>query len=255
MSTLANARDVLLLIAQRRRDMTVTELAQELDVPKSSMSRTLAMMADYGFLERDLISRAYRPGPLVMEASHHFRVSQDVVSMFEGELGRLTDEFGYTGYISMLVGSESLIVHMRTGTAGTLQAYTPVGTKAPCYASSMGRAILARLDDEEALARVGGEFVEYGAAPHTRDALLADLAAIRSAGWALSRGEVLPDVAGFSSATHDPGTGQTFAIGIALPAAELDEDLVERCGPALRDAAQRVGRNVGDTYWLSFDGG
>lgn len=252
MSTLANARDVLALIARRRRDLTVTDAAQELDAPKSSVSRTLAMMAEYGFLDRDPITKAYRPGPLVMEASYHFRASQNVVSLFEGEIGKLIETFGYTGYITTLVGNESLVIHMRSGTAGTLQAYTPVGTRAPSYASSMGRAILARLDDAEAVARAGNRFEQFGQAPHSRGELLAQLAEIRTAGWVLSRGEVLPDVAGFSSAAHDPGTDQTFAIGIALPVTELSDALIDRCSIAVRDAAMRVGRSVGDPYWLAF---
>ena len=45
MSTLANARDVLRLLASHPRDLTVTDVAAGLDAPKSSVSRTLGMMA------------------------------------------------------------------------------------------------------------------------------------------------------------------------------------------------------------------
>lgn len=252
MSTLANARDVLRLLSAQGRDLTVTDVCNELELPKSSASRTLGMMAELGFLERNPVTRAYRPGPLVMEASLHYRGTQNVVSLFEHELDGLIELLGYTGYISMLVDRESLIIHMRTGPAGTLQAYTPVGTKAPSYASSMGRAVLARLLPEEVLARIGESLTPYGEGPKTHAEVDERLTAVRERGWELSRGEVLSGVAGFASAVSDPGTGQTFAIGLAVPADDLTSDLIDECGTAIRRSAMRVGRIVGDSYWLDF---
>jgi NitT/TauT family transport system substrate-binding protein len=77
MSTLANAMDVLKLIARLRRDITVTDVVTELGLPKSSASRTLSMMASYGFLDRDAATRAYRPGGVIMEASYHIKFLLD----------------------------------------------------------------------------------------------------------------------------------------------------------------------------------
>lgn len=169
MSTLANARDVLRLMAHLQRDVTVTDVAGELGLPKSSVSRTLSMMAEYGFLERDPLTRAYRPGELIMEASYHFRASRGTVSLLEEEAARLVADTGYTGYVDVLDGSESLVLHMRVSAIGALHAYTPAGTRAPAYASSMGRALLARLEDAEVMRLVDDRLKHSaGAAPKTR---------------------------------------------------------------------------------------
>ncbi|MFD8572736.1 IclR family transcriptional regulator [Streptomyces sp. NPDC059639] len=253
MSTLANARDVLRLMAHLQRDVTVTDVAAELGLPKSSVSRTLSMMADYGFLDRDPATRAYRPGGLIMEASYHFRASRGTVSLLEEEVARLVADTGYTGYVDVLDGAESLVLHMRIGSVGALQAYTPAGTRAPGYATSMGRALLARLDDAQVMRLVDARLEHStGTAPATRKELLAALARIRVDGLDVSRGEWVPNVGGLSSAVLDTDTGQIFGIGIALPAPELGYDTAERFGRAVRDAALRVGKRVGDPYWLRF---
>lgn len=253
MSTLANARDVLRLMARLQRDLTVTDVAGALDLPKSSVSRTLSMMADYGFLDRDPASRAYRPGELVMEASYHFRASRSTASLLEEELGRLVADIGYTGYVDVLDGGESLVLHMRIGTAGALQAYTPAGTRAPAYASSMGRALLARLDDAQVLRLIDTRLEQStGSAPRTPGELVACLARVRADGWESSRGEYVPNVAGISAAVLDSDTGQVFGIGIALPAPEVRDDNEARFGRAVRDAALRVGKRIGDPYWLRY---
>ncbi len=253
LSTLANARDVLRLMARLQRDLTVTDVAGALDQPKSSVSRTLSMMAEYGFLERDPLTRAYRPGELVMEASYHFRASRSTVSLLEEELARLVSDTGYTGYVDVLDGAESLVLHMRISTVGALQAYTPAGTRAPAYASSMGRALLARLDDPQVLRLVDARLEQSaGTAPRTRKDLLACLARVRADGWELSRGEYVPNVAGISAAVLDSDTGQVFGIGIALPAPELRDEDTTRLGRAVRDTALRVGKRIGDPYWLRY---
>ncbi|MEV0847547.1 IclR family transcriptional regulator [Streptomyces sp. NPDC049954] len=253
MSTLANARDVLRLMARMQRDLTVTDVAGGLGLPKSSVSRTLSMMAEYGFLDRDPVSRAYRPGGLVMEASYHFRASRGTASLLEEELGRLVADLGHTGYVDVLDGAESLVLHMRIGTVGALQVYTPAGTRAPAYASSMGRVLLARLDDAQVLRLVGPHLAQStGTAPRTPGELVAGLARVRADGWESSRGEYVPNVAGISAAVLDGETGQVFGIGIALPAPEVRDDNAARYGRAVRDTALRVGKRIGDPYWLRY---
>lgn len=252
MSTLANAMEVLKLIARLRRDITVTDAAAELNLPKSSASRTLSAMAEYGFLERDAVTRAYRPGSVILEASYHFRFSRNASSLLEDALVALVQDTGYTGYLDVLDNADSLVIQMRAG-AGSLQVYTPPGTRAPAYATSMGRALLARLPNDRIAALVDNRFeLRRGNIPRSWDDLEARLTEDRAKGWSLSRGEFLDNVAGISASVHDPASGQTFGIGIALPAQEMTDELVAHLSGRVRDAAKTVGKQIGDDYWLAF---
>lgn len=253
MSILASAMDVLKLIARLRRDITVTDVVTHLGLAKSSASRTLSMMAEYGFLERDSLSRAYRPGSVVMEASYHFRASKSNLSLLEGTLDTLVKETGYTGYINVLDSADSLVILMRTG-AGSLQVYTPPGTRAPAYSTSIGRAILARLSDEEVIQLVGSRLeLRRGNTPRTHKDLLSRLAEVRASGWSLSRGEFVDNVAGISTAVQDPTTRQVYGLGIALPVQDLSESLIARFGKFIVDTTASVGKQIGDPYWLTFE--
>ncbi|GGO81731.1 transcriptional regulator [Marinobacterium nitratireducens] len=253
MSTLENAMDVLKLVARLQRDITVTDVVTELEWPKSSVSRTLSKMAEFGFLERDPVTRAYRPGEVIMDASYYLRASRSAASLLEDELEALVTETGYASYINVLDGAESMVVQMRIGTGRVLQAYSPVGTRAPAYASSMGRAILARLTDREVMQIVDARFdADYGNAPRSREDLLARLATIRAQGWAQSRGEFVPQVAGISAAVVDSGNRQIYGIGIALPLQDLTDELATQFGHRVRASALKVGRRIGDAYWLDF---
>lgn len=258
MSTLANAMQVLKLIVQLRRDITVSDLSNHLDMPKSSASRTLSQMREYGFLDRDPLTKAYRPGSVVLEASYHFRGSNGALDLLEAQLDRIVRETGYTTYIDLLDGADSLVIQMRIG-GGSLQVYTPPGSRLPAHATSVGRAILARYPDEEVVrlcsAALAGRKRRQSNVPTTTGQLLSRLAEVRRQGWSLSRGELIDNVAGISTAVMDPTTRQVYGLSIALPAQELDEARIERFSRLVVGVAREIGHKVGDPFWLEFQAG
>jgi len=252
-STLANAMQVLQLIVRLRRDISVTDLATQLDIPKSSASRTLSQMCQHGFLERDPITRAYRPGRIVMEAAFQLRSSRSALALIEAQLDLLVRETGYTLYVDLLDGADSLVIQMRIG-GGSLQVYTPPGTRLPAWSTSVGRAILARLDDDRVLQLVNSR-LQSRANPHamqTPKELLARLAEIRKQGWSLSRGEFVANVAGISTSLEDPDTHQIYGLSIALPSQDLTQARIDDFSQALVAATRDIGQQIGDPYWLGF---
>lgn len=252
LSTLANAVEIFRLIAKLRRGVTVSDLINHLSLPKSSASRTLSTMAAHGLLDRDATTRAYHPGDILLEAAFFFRGGQGIVPLLEQAVDALVQESGHTGYINVIDGADTLVIHMRTGN-GSLQVYTPPGSRAPAFATSMGRAILARLSDDQVMDVVGpGLGVRRGAAPRTQADLLERLAIVRSSGWSLSRGEYVQNVAGISSAIVDPGTQRIYGLGIALPASELSERSIPVLGAQVATAARKVGAQIGDPYWIGL---
>jgi|SRR5690625_2983871 len=253
MSTLANAKHILELIVRLRRDVTVSDVSNMLGMPKSSASRTLSAMRKHGFLDRNTTTRAYRPGRIIMEASYHFRSTHGLLVLMEAQLERLIRETGYTAYIDILDGAYSLVIQMRVG-AGALQVYTPPGTRLPAHATSVGRAILARIPDQEVLQLFDEMMSASGKSQRIEspDKLLCKLAGIRDSGWELSSNGAIDNVAGISTAVMDPSTHQVYGLSIAFPAQHLNESLVKDFSRTITDVAQGIGQQVGDPYWLAF---
>jgi len=251
MSTRASVKLVLDLIARLRRDVTVTDLVRELAMQKSSASRTLSKMAEHGLLEREPTTRAYRPGAALVAASYHFRTSRTAMSLLDAALDDLVIATGYSCYLNLLDRHEALVIAMRTGGKG-LQLNWPIGTRSPAQLESTGRAMLARRTDEEVLEAIGeSRDPKTGRRQRPHKNLLARLAAIRAAGWSLSRGEFVSGVAGIAAAVVDVPSRVIYGIGVAIPVQDLSEPLIDRCGQIVRDAACNVGRQIGDPYWLS----
>ncbi len=222
MSILSSAVDVLRCFSSTRHDVTVTDLVTLLGMPKSNASRLLRAMRDEGLLETVGESKRYRPSLLLNQVGHLYRFAASLIDRADAVVGRVSDQIGHTGYISVRRGNEIVGVTAHPG-RHALRVVTSIGDRIPAFASSTGRALLARLSDEEvrALYRAGFKPPSQ-TAPQDMDELLSRLAIVRRAGFAESHDEAVHGVRAISVAVGDPATGDEVALCISFPAATVE---------------------------------
>ncbi|HEY9270859.1 helix-turn-helix domain-containing protein, partial [Achromobacter sp.] len=68
MSILDGVQRVLGLYAEGASELSFTEVAARLSMPKSSASRLLNQMQHYGLLDQDAATRRYRAGTMLAQA-------------------------------------------------------------------------------------------------------------------------------------------------------------------------------------------
>ena len=148
MSILETATAVLRLMALRQSEVTMTDLVEHLSMPKSSASRVLKQMAEEGLLVRNSTTLAYRPSLLLLELAHIVRSSTPLIEMCAQAMDTLGTETGHTGYISLLDHNDVVVLRVRPGSQA-LRAMTNAGRRLPSWATSTGRALLARESDAQ----------------------------------------------------------------------------------------------------------
>lgn len=219
MSILTAAADVLRCFSSTRHDVTVTDLVTLLGMPKSNASRLLRAMRDEGLLETVGDSKRYRPALLLAQVGQLYRFAASLIDRADAVVGRISDEIGHTGYISVRRGTEIIGVTAHPG-RHALRVVTSIGDRIPAFASSTGRALLARLPDAEVRALYPEGFVAPSeTAPRDMDELLARLAETRRNGFAESHDEAVRGVHAISVGLGDPATGDEVALCITFPAA------------------------------------
>lgn len=275
MSILETATSVLRLMAREQREMSMIDLVDQLGMPKSSASRVLKQMSEAGLLERDKKSLAYRPSMLLLELSHLVRSSSALIDMCAQALETLGERFGHTGYVSVLEGNDVVVLRVRPGSLA-FRAMTNPGHRSASWATSTGRALLARETDEQIRARFpqglrpeGAQTVNANAAdigadapfsdsrapargPATLDALLDEVALTRSRGYALAQNEALYGVCSVGCSIADPSSGECLSFCLSFPAGAQDDGAIVALGEAVREQARTIGRSLGDPYWSAF---
>jgi DNA-binding IclR family transcriptional regulator len=216
MSALSNVVAILRWARGREPDFGVGEVSLGLDMPKSTASRLLKDMARQGLLERDAITQRYRVGMLLLELGRQYRAGQPLVEAADAALIDLTRQTGYATGISLLDGSEIVVLRSRPGTH-PLQVVTPPGTRGPAWANSTGRNLLARLTDAE-IARRFTPFpaLDRANAPSSLALLMERIGRARARGYDESDDEALPGVAAVSVAVADPQSGDALSLYIAF---------------------------------------
>ncbi len=102
MSSLENGLAIIGLLNAGHPVLRVGEVCRKLDMPKSSVSRLLRTMSEFGLLEREANDVGYVVGPRALLLGKLYTSRHGMLALAGGMLDELIAEFGFTGYVSVL---------------------------------------------------------------------------------------------------------------------------------------------------------
>jgi DNA-binding IclR family transcriptional regulator len=215
MSALNNAIDILRCFSSMRPDLSFADVQALTGKPKSSTSRLLRSLRDCGLLEQDPHTRRYRPGLLTFELGRLHRAHDDLIAVIERELREVCARTGHTGYIAVLDGYQQVVLRIVPG-SNPLRVVNPPGQRTPAIITSNGRAMLARLSDEEVRKRVPSEYPKVPRnSPQDFAELIARLNEIRLTGASDASEEAIEGVGSQGFALASGETGELVGIAIS----------------------------------------
>jgi IclR family acetate operon transcriptional repressor len=146
-SSVERVLQIVEILARSQRPMSVSDLAETLDVPVPSMYRLLDQLQNLKFVQLDLpgkVTCGKRTYKLAMNLwqNSHFKTERLAI------LQQLSTQIGETVGIAILQDLEVVYVD-RVLSDWPLQIYLPVGTHVPVWASASGKLLLSRLSDEK----------------------------------------------------------------------------------------------------------
>jgi DNA-binding IclR family transcriptional regulator len=246
MSALTNAIEILRCFSTARPDLSFADVMALTGKPKSSTSRLLRSLRDCGLLEQDRHTRRYRPGLLTFELGRLHRAHDDLIGMAERELREVCAGTGHTGYIAVLDGYQQVVLRIVPG-SNPLRVVNPPGQRTPALITSNGRAMLARLSDEEIRARVPADYPKLPRnSPQNFKQLMARLNEIRRTGISEAADEAIEGVGSQGFALASGETGEL--IGIAVSYSVQATTAAERANVRreLNAMAEKLRRMTGD---------
>lgn len=215
----ARVFEVFELLVHHPDGLSLTQICQELDFPKSSAHALLNTMVAHGYLREGLRERSYRLGPALFELGSAYIASTDLVSdgwEIVRNTARLCDE---TVHLAVLDGNDVLYVAKEEGT-NTIRMVSAVGKRFPAYATGVGKVLLGNLSDSELLER----FPEHSELPQITantitdaDTLRQIVATTRKNRYALDREESTPGLCCVAAPVHDAHGQIVAAISISVP--------------------------------------
>jgi IclR family transcriptional regulator, KDG regulon repressor len=249
LSTLGNAASILRLFTPDRLEISVTDVSKMLGIPKSSASRLLKAMLQQGLLARHENSPRYKVGNLLFEVSQLYRLNSSLIELTDDVLKAICRETGHTGYVSILDGADVLVIRMHQG-SHALRVFTPLGQRAPAFATANGRTLLARLSEDEVRAiHADGLGIPSPNSPQSIDELLAALVNVRRKGWEEADDEAIPGVGSISVSVADPKVRESIGFCISYSGSNMGTEEKNRIVALLTAAAHRIAARFDDPFF------
>ncbi|WP_019546989.1 IclR family transcriptional regulator [Streptomyces sulphureus] len=249
LSSVQRALDVLRVLGSGPQG--VQGVASALGREKTQVSRTLKVLADAGFVERDPSSLEYRIGWQVFAlagAAGGERLRQEA----PGVLRQLVQSLREPAYLTVLSGASAVTVLTERPVRG-LQAHEWIGRATPVNCTSSGRALLLGLGDDEVRGLLGdaaqagsdGRLPGTEQAPRTLPALLERLSAERAAGYVLAAEEYEPGLVAVAAPVRDHRGTVTAALNVSAPVFRLPPEAVPGVIDEVTGAARQLTSALG----------
>ncbi|HNP86212.1 MAG: IclR family transcriptional regulator [Chloroflexi bacterium SZAS-1] len=246
---LARGLEVLSLFTAARPALSFNEIVEQLGLAKSTVFRILATLEQLGYLQQDVDTRRYRPGLQVFQLGFAALAGLEIQQLAHPYLERLAQQLNET--VSMAVLEDLDIIYIdRIRNRAIVGIVLGVGSRLPAHSASPGKVLLAALPEPELLSRLArAELTRL--TEHTladRAALLAELAAIRQQGYALSDQELAIGLRGAAAPIYDRCRQAVAAINVSGPISSISaERLQHELRPAVVATAAQISRTLGYT--------
>jgi IclR family acetate operon transcriptional repressor len=227
----------LLQLFRERQSVRLTDACAYLDVAHSTAHRLLAMLVHHGFVTQDPTTRAYRPGPTLVEIGLAVVQKMDIRLQVRPMLEKLASEFEETVHLTVLEGTQVRYLDA-VESERTLRVVARTGNLLPAHCTSAGKVLLAeltpaRLHELYPQLRLTTQTSHSLASLRSLEAALAD---VREQGYATNYEESEEGVGSVAIALHDHTGRAVAAIAVAVPVSRLGPKVRTHIVRALREA-------------------
>jgi IclR family pca regulon transcriptional regulator len=246
MKALATTLRILSLFATNRSRWGVSEIANELGLGKSVVSKNLASLHAAGFLERDERTRLFSPGIRAFALGAQYLNNSELMREASGVLRRLADETKQTSTLCTLHGVDILHLASVEG-AHFLDVGWRVGTWLPFHATAVGKVLFAFAEADLVERAVATRGLEQFTATTICDAARYEtqLEEVRRSGYSETFEETMVGLAAQAVPVVGPGGTVVAALGLIFPSREVDRKAARRYLRSVQDGARAISLRLG----------
>jgi DNA-binding IclR family transcriptional regulator len=227
-------------------ELSVTDIAARTHLPKSTAHRILMALQHNGLIEQDTETGLYHLGLELFRLGHLAVARLTLRDIARPLLEDLSEQVGETVHLAVLEGEEVLYVDTIEA-AHALRMPGRVGHRIPTYCTSLGKAMLSCLPDEQVRVMLYGQRFRVYTPKTIRsiEQLLRDLAVIRKRGWSLDDEEIETGLRCIGAPLRDHAGALAGAISIAGPSARLRVERVADLALMVRRTAEGISAGLG----------
>ena len=235
------AAQLLVAVAESPDGLSVGELVERTDLPKSTVSRLVAALERNALVQRDTARGPLRPGPVLMRLARRGVADRDLVELSAPALQRLSTASGET--VNLAVPTPLGVEHLsQVDSRHFLGSTNWIGRLAPHHCTASGKLFLA----------FGAAPMPSGRLPRltpdtvTDPAVLArQLDRVRADGYAIVVGELEQGLAALAAPIRDGGGDMVAALSVSGPEGRLPAARMRELAAIMLEETNEVSARLG----------
>ncbi len=224
---------------------TLSEVAARTGLTRAGARRILLTLQTLGYVDSD--GKHFRLTARILDLGFAYLSSLPIWNLAEPVMEALVEEVKESSSAAVLEGTDIVYV-LRVPTHKIMSIGLGVGSRLPAYCTSMGRVLLAALDDEEVLRRLRAARPK-ALTRHTVtdvDTLLAKVQQVRRQGWSLVNQELEEGLISLAAPITDRSGRVIAALNLSGQANRTNTKVAqETLLPALLRAARTISQRLG----------
>lgn len=232
-------------ILANRESISVTELAKELDIDKSTVSRIMETLRQHDMVQMDKTTRKYRLGFRILYLGERLSNYLEVIDIARPILMEVSRLLGQSVHLCAYSRNMVYVIdQIVSNLPYTMSAR--VGMIEPIHSSSVGKCIMAYRPQD----KVDELLADYEMTPYTEKTitdkaeLLAQYDMIRGQGYAVDDEEMFLNVRCIAVPIFDYHNNVRYAIGISGPIGLMSSENLSLYKKKLESAARKIGAKL-----------
>jgi IclR family pca regulon transcriptional regulator len=220
---------ILSLFDEKRPSWRVSDLAAAAGLPMPTVYRAVMTLAAEGYLD-PLPDGGYRPGVRTLTLGTAALRSLDLVAIATPKLQWLAERSGETVNLAVLTGDRVLYL-IRLRNSDLVTANIQVGSTLPAVHTSIGKLLLAYLDEADLAARITDASFAVNPGPNAKLSLAelrGELRTVRDQGWAMQDEELAYGLRSVAAPITGPDGRVLAGVNLAVQARDWSSQRIVR---------------------------
>ncbi len=222
----------------------LTEIANTLQLNKSTVSRLVSDLEAEGFLHKE--GKKYSLGYSLLSISGVVTSHLEIHRESKDILKKLVADLGETGHIALLEGKEITYVHKML-CADPVPLLSSIGKKNPATCTSSGKILLAYHNKPYIVERIMAEGLPRMGpnSPTDPEELKCQLSQIKRLGYAICIDEMHENVVSIAAPVRDYTDEVVAAVAVVGTRERIDDSKINRFVETIIEAAHEVSIRLG----------
>jgi len=246
MSTIGKTLGLLEFFSSTTPEIGLSEFARVTGFDKGTLHRHLTSLRDFGFVEQNPSTKAYRLGPAVLRLAAVREKTVPLLKIVQTYIDRLASDIQELVHISVPQANGASALYSRDGGQNGTRVWFEEAEILPYHATSSGLVLLTFGPEELQAQNLKAKFKAFTSNTLVaREKILAQIEDTKARGYARAYGTFENDVHSVAVPFFDTNACAKGSIAVATPSARMTAENQRLFTTKLMQTSQKLSQNLG----------